>query len=633
MTDNLKYRFFVEWPIAGHAINRVPVTPLNAREFKLITEQETDSVFFRTKFAGEVVFGNKETQDYDLVHDILTGDSALDVCTRLYFVVEKNTGTVSSPSWEQRWYGYFSVMDCTFDDDSCELSFTPTVWDGYEAVIAKMDDEINLYDCDARSAVTIDFLDVTLEYVVCTEILDDVNEHSSGGCWYIDDINTTTNEPLVWAREIYGGNGALINMAQGWQIYEQLMRRVFIFPPGEFRYNTSTTFFREYAYNDSATTPPAGSGWINVGTESVGGQTKYKWVRKPYGGIYVNYTITGCNASFGDPIRFNIDLSGASTTYTFSNGRELYGCLDFIVDYIGGGDYVFGSDFFGANPNAVLWDNEQTAKTLRWLQVHQASDIKNPTATEEATNFKTTPRRFISDICNMFNLGWFIDNNLIRLEHVSHPLLNGNTTTTDLRQIDNGKWIYRSNKYSFDVDNMPNAEQWSFTVTNANEDFVGVKIDYDKVCTNFRHQPNILTRSVDKIYTDVQLAYTSPNDVPNEGFFLIDSTLDGYTYGDCIYEVGKLSGVSMPNAHLAIANLQYHYWRHKRVQETGLMNNVQTTFITWIKTLKQIPVSCPSCFDVDPYDTIKTDLGNGEIVKVTEELINEIYTFELIYNA
>jgi len=218
----------------------------------------------------------------------------------------------------------------------------------------------------------------------------------------------------------------------------------------------------------------------------------------------------------------------------------------------------------------------------------------------------------------ILNVYWFIDSsNRLRIEHDSWF---GNSLITDLSLTANNKY---KKEYSYVSDEIPNRERFTFK-NNLNTDFVGVDIVYDNQCTA---SPNIYTRA-SEWSTDINNIRNAGGQLPSDDIVLLAVQFGG---SDILVETGELTGVQMPNAHLSWANLHNNYHRYGRILATGQMNLADETFDSYKKFRKQDNqklIEC--CLDIpENKGTVITELGTGDATKITYDINNNTYEFDL----
>jgi len=278
---------------------------------------------------------------------------------------------------------------------------------------------------------------------------------------------------------------------------------------------------------------------------------------------------------------------------------------------------------------------------LNYLMIAQKSDTIDPDASQQATKGMLSFNELMEILYNMFNVFWYIDSaGDFRIEHASYFAKSlGAIDLTNIAYINKytqNLWIFRTNKYSFTKDKMPGLERWTFMEQHY-EDFIGEPITYDRILSNTRIEQIEKEYRILNVTTDIMYIYqvgltNLDGPISTDGFTIMQTYLDtGVYYLE--NEAGILSGVSLPNNHLSVANLHDRYWRHERVLILGKMNKQDEIFDSAIRTKKQIPIEFPLCCDTfDELKLIKTQIGNGEIISAKFYLLTGMIEIELLYS-
>lgn len=309
-----------------------------------------------------------------------------------------------------------------------------------------------------------------------------------------------------------------------------------------------------------------------------------------------------------------------------------------IVDYVSSQNCtVFSemkSDFFEVNPPGdtpgyVAGTNYVTGATNRidQLVMIQKSDFLNPTATQKATKGILTFNDVMKIYREVFNAYWFIEDGQIRIEHISWFL---RTVAFDLTTGSYLQFIKGTKKYGYVKERMPKEENFKWSEAG-NIDFIGAPITYDSACVDRDTISNI---TIQNVVTDAEWIYNHSSGSSQEGFVLLATEFNSPNY-EVLNEVGLISGVSLPNNHLSLANLLYNYHRHERVLLEGNMNNAPETFLSARKTKKQVPVLFPFCCDdeLNPEtDLIETQLGEGVIEEAKLTVTDNMMQVVLLYD-
>lgn len=656
--QNGKYRFSIQWAIAGNQVAIHYVTPFNTKDFKLTEQEYEGNKFTRVNFSGNVILRNHANQnDYDIIKNIEQDTDFAVRSMRLYFVIEKNTATQNYPVWEEEWRGYFSpIVDCKYNDDDCIVEFTPTVWDKYSCLLNEYDIEHNIASLYKTTDSQYTYATgATMPGNIKCEFATGIYEYGEPEPYTALQVSNYWNPPAGLGVGDCAFNTGVLTFGQttgegqfpvsaGWQVFENdIYVDKYSLIGSSANVYISTKYIREVSYEDTQVAP-AGSGWISLGLESYLGNLKYKYVRPPIDASIAVYNQTLCrehdgflgNGAYSE--YYALDISSIQTVVYYNYGKFLFDVIDYLVEEADceGRVSEYYSDFFLSTANPVLMDNFGESRTFRYLTLHQASNIKDPTASEPATKWNISLKTLLEALKEMFQVYWFIDDDgRFRIEHISHPAFGQTANTQNLNLIEQGAFTRRKNKYEYIKEELPSKEHWTQPIELANTDFKGVDIIYLQTPTNSRVESNTKQHTI-SIMTDLEIANNSPTDVSNDGFYLIDSHYginDATPYNGLVVneDFGKLSGEKRKNNVLSIANLQHYFWKHDRPLLYGTMNNEETTFFTKINTIVQEPIKLPICYDLNFYDPVTTEMGTGKIDKSEKTLYDETKTLTITY--
>lgn len=350
-----------------------------------------------------------------------------------------------------------------------------------------------------------------------------------------------------------------------------------------------------------------------------GGSYGYPLLYAPY-----DYVYGDGSGEFGFKI-----VGGDGSTASIDNGMTLKNVLEKLLQNICPGLTV-KSDFFQINPDNVLVNNYVTGQPSKVanLIIFQKSDIKRPNVSGNATRAIITIDKLLKNLTNLFNIGWFIDDdNRLVIEHISYLSSVSGLNLTSLRYANN---VRHKKKYTYDKDKMPKRETFRYVEADG-IDFVGLPIIYNSRCVNNDEKEY----EASLFNNDVQMVLDNPasnsEKVKDSGFVLV--ACNG---ADAIItEPAVISGEPRLNNSLGYAQLHRDYWRHGRVLLTGNMNGTDQTFLSAIKTKKQEKLTIPFCCgdSFNPNHTILTALGIGEVDKAEFNLWGETLELDLLFGS
>lgn len=326
--------------------------------------------------------------------------------------------------------------------------------------------------------------------------------------------------------------------------------------------------------------------------------------------------------------------------YEFINTTTLEDTVNFFIEELcEGGDVV--SDFFEWNPpgdtsgyvaginyvtglaNQLTYITLQPMRSVLYGLVTSGQDNYLQPSLDEVLTWKNLEEIFRE----VFNAYWFIENGVVRIEHISWF---NRVVAYDLTDSFYHKYSVGKNIYSYDKIKAPKFERFKWQQA-LYLDFVGSEISYSGTCTTTEESQMVSNRGVGFIITDLQQIVLNPNNFSRDGFALLCNN-SSYILQ---HEEGQISGISQPNGHLSWANLHYNYHRYDRVLLNGMMNLQQTIFLSARRFKKQNDVTFPFCCTDELNtleDLITTLVGNGVIDSAEHDLKSDTLKVTLLHD-
>ena len=619
MINNGKYRFYIFWIDNGgwYIINEIK--PVNANELNIVYTNKYKQRFLTRDLSGEVKLINDASNnifDFDLIRNIEKGVAGYpDKCSNIYFGIDKNCGSWNidtspkvynsktggnKPAWY--WEGVFSIINASFDLDRCVVTINPYVVDEYACLSRIWENDYNVVD--SNSTVIKSETPAIWEYYNCPEILlsdpDFIGTYDAFGCL----------RPRVTSFEPDWYNDCNNLVANHYKIDTQSYRST----PFPFTFYVATNWKRwiTYTVGGGGVNPPPTGVWHYLNNETINGVIFSKFVRDntDYYAISGGKIIGTCN---------NFTWKCNYGEFVYQTAKKID---TIILDMLTGCNLTFKSEFF---ENEINYVTNQINK-LNNIYFIPKSDYLNPNATMPQRFASLSLKRLLEIICDTFNCYWWIENNELRIEHVSYNLnMQGIDAMSDYPENLKGH-----RKYRYNVENMFSVESWKF-MEQGNIDFIGSDIKYISTCVKKDTENKVKDRDLNEITTDIALIYTSPELISSSGFVMVCTRLiNGENWIDS--EVGVISNNLMPNGHLSIANLHENYWRYERIAYDGEMNGLQTVFTTIQKYKELEEIRLPlCCTEFDPEKLINTGLGWGEVYEAREILKTGIFVIKLKY--
>lgn len=240
-----------------------------------------------------------------------------------------------------------------------------------------------------------------------------------------------------------------------------------------------------------------------------------------------------------------------------------------------------------------------------------------------AQRAEITLNQVLKMLREVFKLEWHVEGNRLRIEHVSWYQKGGSYGTTIvgsdltlLKQPRNQKsWGFNQNKWEFDKEDMPERFEygWADDVSFAFEGFP-IQIENNHV-----QKGRIEDKNVAGFTSDIDFLMANPQEASKDGFALIGAINDAgfYRIPYIEYNIGFNSEVIMQNGFLSWLYLHPKFHVYDLPSDNVNINNTSTTLFSNITKKKKQEVTYPATGNINPYQLVKTDLGNGIIDKMT----------------
>ncbi|WP_025126216.1 hypothetical protein [Myroides odoratimimus] len=390
---------------------------------------------------------------------------------------------------------------------------------------------------------------------------------------------------------------------------------------------------KEVCFLEPGETPQTEGGWI-LDTFDFGYQipSKIKWYReldKSTNGIGYGAGTGAYGAQYvgEDPVFLEINKENPIKPIRIAKaeGRKLSDVIQLLInnDKLG---LTLKSDFFQWNPDVVSDINYVTKEKNVWnnIQVDSVNNVVNYFyidyfGYQKNTVHEISLRELLEDLCNLFNLKWYIEDNSLRLEHVSYFTQEDGI---DLLHVEHKDLMRGRTSYKYNTSKLPIEEVWKMKYNNYSKDFEGFPIEYKGLCTNYREDSTV-KYEVKTLCTDffsiVVNRHRESFQEPKLILFAINEEKEKLK--TLFSAKSYFSDEVTTNSVLSLAYLHDKLWKHRRKQKDGYMNNQLTKFISIEATKEQdeFPIILtPEEFSKwNPFDRMRTQLGWG-IVKSAE---------------
>ena len=222
----------------------------------------------------------------------------------------------------------------------------------------------------------------------------------------------------------------------------------------------------------------------------------------------------------------NTDVYGRKEYY-LRDAYEIGSCISVLLEKMGStvmhdntSDY---SEFLYGTPNPISGD--------KWyLYMTQKTNILKGEYSEPAHKAITSLGAILKMLESVFSCYWWIENNKLRIEHISYFRNGGNYGSdvrtvgydlTQIKNIRNGKpWSYGKNEITFEKGEMPAQYTWSW-MDDTTQAFMGYPIN---VKSPNAQADNIQETSIGSFTSDVDYMLLNPSGCSEDGFALLAAT-------------------------------------------------------------------------------------------------------------
>lgn len=288
------------------------------------------------------------------------------------------------------------------------------------------------------------------------------------------------------------------------------------------------------------------------------------------------------------------------------------------------------SDFFQINPVTVSANCLPGVPNYYTKMVFCAmSDVVEPLPSNPAIIELVTFGSIMADLCVLFDVFWFIDdNNNLRIEHSTYY---DTATGIDLT-VSRYAAYNRTEKYSYDLEDFPKKETWKIHGHRQTVNFL-----YTGLCDLVKSENNKIF-STKVISTGYRQRFQGDTD-PNEGLLLVA------TDGGSTSSFWRMLESSGENFRLTPDFLAQNILTYNRpdiyaiytaeYKDIGQVTSGGKILSSVRATRSQEPITFPLCCDddFDPTKRIKTRLGVGYVQKASFSQKTGNITVELKYKV
>jgi hypothetical protein len=239
---------------------------------------------------------------------------------------------------------------------------------------------------------------------------------------------------------------------------------------------------------------------------------------------------------------------------------------------------------------------------------------------------------------NVMRCYWYIEDNKFKIEHL-HWFKNGGSYSwspqysVDLTTLTDPKnkklWGLGTSPYTYGKLDMEERIEFSW-MDDVTDGFGGQPIE---ITSNFVQKGKIETINAGVFTSDVDYMLANPGSITSDGFALFGAE---YVSGEYKLPFVHLSideaNLVLQNGFMSWVYLQPKFWVYDLPSTEALINGGPVV-VEGVQRKKKQTIKFPSILDLDPVKLIKTNIGDGEIQKISVNLSSRMNTINLKYDT
>lgn len=319
--------------------------------------------------------------------------------------------------------------------------------------------------------------------------------------------------------------------------------------------------------------------------------------------------------------------------FTIRDAYPLWSVIEVLL-----GQIAPGITHKGTIPYSNFLYGENLLGIEQMLAITPKSNIINAQYDQPAQKAPITLGRVMDMLAKCFRCYWFIDDyDRFRIEHIDWFRNGGGYGISPSVGIDltaqavsrNGKaWATGRNQYTFDKPDMAARYQFGW-MDDVTLPFEGLPID---IVSGYVEPGNIEQVQVADFTSDIDYILLNPSEISPDGFVLLAAVEDGDEYV-LPYRSFSLAGTSynVQNGLVAFAFLVSYYAWDMPASEYKINGVVYTA--QGVKRLRVQQLKFPCLRDPDTNKLVKTEIGDGNIEKLSINLSSRTATATLHYDT
>jgi hypothetical protein len=268
------------------------------------------------------------------------------------------------------------------------------------------------------------------------------------------------------------------------------------------------------------------------------------------------------------------------------------------------------------------------------------SNLVNANYDQPARKAELSLQQIFKMLSDVFKVHWHIDNGRLRLEHVSWYQKGGTYSFTpvvgsDLTTLQNIKvhksWDYLQNNFEYDKEAMAERYEYGW-MDDVSPIFEGNPIN---IISNFTQEGKIEDASNGRFTSDVDYVQSNPQEISKDGFMLLGAVNESGTYKIPYmrWYNGDNKQFMLQNGFLSWSYLHSKYHTSDLPSDQVNINGQDVTLYQNITKQKKQKVKFPLVDTFNPYQLIRTGIGNGKIQKISVDLESNMVDGDLKHDT
>lgn len=333
-------------------------------------------------------------------------------------------------------------------------------------------------------------------------------------------------------------------------------------------------------------------------------------------------TWTGASAWFYLDDELRTLQQNGSELLTINDAYKLSDCIDVLLDEIqplvGHSDNPSYSNFLYATSNAIRGARKVPI-------IIPKSNVVIGNYDQPAKKAQIRLSEILQLLRYFHNAYWHISESSLVIEHENYyhngKSYSGQNIGTDLTTGIEPKtelaWAYRTNKFKFDKQNMPERIETGW-MDKGSQQFDGYPI---QALSAYAQKGNIEQRVISKFTSDVDFIHVAANDIAKEGFVFLECE-EGelyYTVPFVTFVISADETYTMQNGYASLIYAHNQYHKHNLSAESVTLNKSAITATT-VKRSKIQEITFATESEIDPYELIETNLGVGRLRRMERQI-------------